>query len=102
MGSSEKEQVFFTQLVMMFHAAAIQQMGKIKNPLTDEIERDLKQAQISIDMLDMIQQKTKGNLTQDEARFLSSILQELKLNYVDEVNKEKQSASQQSEKKETP
>ncbi len=102
MGSSEKEQVFFTQLVMMFHAAAIQQMGKIKNPLTDEIERDLKQAQISIDMLDMIQQKTKGNLTQDEARFLSLVLQELKLNYVDEVNKEKQSASQQSEKKETP
>jgi len=71
----------------MFHFAALQQMGKLKNPLTDKIERDLPQAQATIDMLEMLHVKMKGNLTPDEERLFSNILQEVKLNYVDEVGK---------------
>jgi hypothetical protein len=88
-----KNQFLFTQLVLMFHTAAMQHMGKLKNPITDKIERDLDQAQASIDMLDMLKEKGKGNLTTDEERFLNGILQELKLNYVDEVSKDKASGS---------
>ena len=87
----EKKSPLFLSLVMTFQAAAMQQMGKIKNPITDKIERDLQQAQLSIDILDMLQEKTQGNLSDDEARIMKSILQELKLNYVDETTKGQQS-----------
>ncbi|MBP8976589.1 MAG: DUF1844 domain-containing protein [Bacteroidetes bacterium] len=84
----EKNKQLFYSLVATFHATAMQQMGKIKNPLTDSIERNLEEAQMSIDILDMIEAKTKGNLDEDEARLLKSVLQDLKINYVDEVAKE--------------
>ena len=87
MNETEKGQYYFSQLVLMFHAAAMQQMGKIKNPLLDKIERDLAAAQNSIDLLDMLKEKTKGNLTPEEERLLTNVLKELKLNYVDEMNK---------------
>ena len=94
----EKYSSLFFSLIMTFQAAAMQQMGKLKNPISDKIERDLQQAQLSIDIIDMLEEKTKGNLTDDESRFLKGILQELKLNYVDESTKEQQSA----EKEKTP
>jgi hypothetical protein len=94
MEESEKKKILLSQLIMMLHGAAMQQMGKIKNPISDKIERDLAQAQLSIDMLDMIQEKTRGNLSSEEERFLQSLLQELKLNYVDEINKDQQNQPQ--------
>jgi hypothetical protein len=90
MEANEKNQILFTQLVLMFHGAAMQQMGKVKNPLTDKVERDLGQAQLSIDMLEMIRTKMKGNLTAEEERLIDTLLRELRLNYVDEVSKDRQ------------
>jgi hypothetical protein len=87
MDASEKQQFFFTQLVLMFHTATMHQLGKIKNPVTGAIERDLAAAQNSIDILDMLKEKTKGNLSENESRLLGTVIQELKLNFVDEANK---------------
>jgi|WetSurMetagenome_2_1015567.scaffolds.fasta_scaffold1467350_1 hypothetical protein len=87
MDNKEKQQFYFSQLVLMFHTATMHQLGKIKNPMTGAIERDLAAAQNSIDVLDMLKEKTKGNLSEQEARLLSTVIQELKLNYVDEANK---------------
>ena len=67
----------------------MQYMGKIKNPMSDKIEKDLQQAQFSIDIIEMLKDKTKGNLSDDEQKLLENVLGQLKLNYVDEVNKEK-------------
>ena len=92
MSNNEKNTMLFIQLVSMFHAAAMQQMGKIKNPMSDTLERDLTQAQLSIDILDMLNEKSKGNLTADEDKFVKTVIQELKLNYVDEIGKEQQSS----------
>lgn len=97
METSDKNKILFTQLVLMFHAAAMQQMGKVKNPITDKIERDLGQAQLSIDMLEMIKEKMRGSLSSEEERFLQSLLQELKLNYVDEVSKDQQRPTKEQE-----
>lgn len=88
MESSEKNQIMFIQVVAMFQTAALQQMGKLKNPVSEKIEKEMQQAQLSIDILDMIKEKTKGNLSSDEERFLNGILQDLKLNYVDEMAKD--------------
>jgi len=77
----------FLNLVLSLHSAAMQQMGKLKNPMTDTIERNLGQAELSIDMLDMIKEKTQGNLSEEENKFLTQMLNELKMNFMDEKNK---------------
>lgn len=87
MTKDEKNELLLTQLVFMFQTAALGHMGKLKNPLTDKVERDLAQARISIDMLEMLQSKMHGNLTSTEDRMLTNTLRELHLNYVDEAAK---------------
>jgi hypothetical protein len=96
--TTEKNSSLFFSLIMTFQAAAMQQMGKLKSPVSDKIERDLQQAQLSIDILDMLEEKTRGNISEDESRFIKGVLQELKLNYVDESAKEQSSPK----KEETP
>ncbi len=86
--SEKKGELHFIQLVLMFQTAALQQMGKLQNPLTQKIERDLDQARFSIDILEMIQNKTKNNLSDNEKTFLEHTLFELRMNFVDEMSKE--------------
>ena len=93
MDQPERNEILLTQVVFMFQTAAMQHMGKLKNPLSDKVERNLEQAQMSIDILEMFHQKMKGNLSESENRMFNDVLRELKLNYVDEVardQKEKQ------------
>ncbi len=85
MEENQKLQLLFTQLVLMFHAACIQHLGKAKNPITDKLEKDLPAAQSTIDMLDMLHQKTKGNLAAEEEQLLTQVISELKLTYVQEA-----------------
>ncbi len=84
---SPQESSHFYQLILMIETAALQQMGKLINPLTGKIERGLEQAKFSIDVLGMSEEKTKGNLTEEEQRYLQGVLSQLRLNYVEEVNK---------------
>ena len=101
-----KDQMLFTNLVIMFQTAAMQHMGKIKNPISDKIERDIEQAKISIDILDMIQRKTDGNLGEYESKLLKSVLQDLRLNYVHERDKKEEEPTKtpegESEEKDRP
>lgn len=87
MDDKDKHAALFMQLVLMVHASAMQHMGKLKNPLTDAVERNLPAAQASIDLLDMLTAKTRGNLNHAEERLLADMVRELKLNYVDEAAK---------------
>lgn len=77
----------FLQLILSLQAGAMQQMGKIASPIDGKVERDLKAAQFSIDILDMLDKKMKGNLADEEAKLLGHVLYELRLNYVDEAKK---------------
>lgn len=83
----QQNQLLFMQLVMMFQGAAFQHMGKVMNPVTQKIERDMAQAKHAIDMLGMLAAKTQGNLEEGEQRLLDHTLYELRMNYIDEVNK---------------
>jgi Domain of unknown function (DUF1844) len=87
MTDHEKDELLLTQIALMFQTAALQQMGKLKNPVTDAVERDLGQARISIDILDVLHRRMKGNLTETEERMFTNVLRELRLNYVDEAAK---------------
>lgn len=84
--------ILFMQLVIQNQQIAMMAMGKLKNPVTDKIERNLEHAKIYIDTLDMLQAKTKGNLSEYEEKFLTETLKDLKLNYVDEADKDKKGA----------
>jgi len=84
MDEAEKNRVLFTQLVIMFHAATMQQLGKVKHPVTGIVGKDLPAAQATIDILDMLHARTKGNLSGEEDQLLTKILQDLKLGYVQE------------------
>jgi hypothetical protein len=88
MDQKEKHQVLFTHLVISLHSATMQQLGKLKNPLSGTVERDLGGAQGTIDMLEMLREKTRGNLGEEEGRLLTQVLHELRLNYVDEMGKQ--------------
>ena len=83
----QMNELLFMQLVMMFQSAAFQHMGKVMNPVTNKVERDLPQAKNSIDILGMLEEKTKGNLSDNEKRLLEHALYELRMNYVEESNR---------------
>ena len=87
MESGDHHQLLFVQLVMSLHAETMHFLGKTKHPVTDKIERNLDAARNAIDMLEMLEVKTKGNLGDEEGQFLTQVLQEVRLNYVDEANK---------------
>ncbi|HSP86996.1 MAG TPA: DUF1844 domain-containing protein [Ignavibacteriaceae bacterium] len=94
MEQNVSNELLFMQLVMQNQQIAMMAMGKLKHPVSDKIERNLELAKISIDTLDMLKIKTKSNLSSYEEKYLDEVIRELKLNYVDEVNKD------QKEKKE--
>lgn len=85
--SQDNLSTLFTQLILSFHAAAWQQMGKTANPFSGKVERNLEMAKNSIDILGMIEHKTKSNLTEHEEKLLKHILTELRMNYVEELKK---------------
>ena len=91
METADKNTQLFVYLAGSFELSAMQFLGKIKNPITDKIERNLEQAQFSIDMLDMLKIKTKGNLMDYEEKLLDNILGQLKMNFIDESEKDKKS-----------
>ncbi len=79
-----KQQALFYQLIMSFQAAAVQHMGQMENMFTNQIEKDLEQAKLSIDMINMIRHKTEGNRTQEETQFIDQALRDLQVLFVKE------------------
>lgn len=83
----KKEDQLFIHLVNTFVQSAWISLGKVKNPVTDTLERNLEQATYYIDLLDMLQTKMKGNLSEWEEQYIIHSLSELKLNFIDEQKK---------------
>lgn len=98
MNEDKNKQLFFS-LIYSFQMQTMMQLGKLANPVTGTIEKELDGAQVTIDMLDMLKAKTKGNSSEDENRFLDQVIADLKLNYVEERDNESK-ASQSKEKAE--
>jgi Domain of unknown function (DUF1844) len=72
----------FSLLVATFGSQAMVALGQLPNPLDRKTEVRLDLAKHAIDMLVIIEQKTKGNLAPDEAALLESILHQLRMGYV--------------------
>ncbi len=88
MGEIDLKELHFTSLVYTLHESAMLGMGKIINPITQKIERNLLQAKSAIDILEMLKEKTKSNLNDREEKMLEGTLHELRLNYLEELKEE--------------
>lgn len=73
----------FVNLIGMLSMSAMQELGKLKNSFTGKAEVHLDLAQATIDMLDMLEAKTRGNRDTDEDKLLKDTLSMLKMNYVE-------------------
>jgi len=82
-----REAALFLQLVLGLQQSGMIALGKLMNPLTRKLERNLEMARDTIDTLAAVEARTRGNLEPDEARVLQQVLSDLRLNYVDEVKK---------------
>jgi len=98
----KKEDQLFIHLVNTFVQSAWISLGKVKNPVSDKMERNLDQATYYIDLLDMLQTKMKGNLSEWEEQFIIHSLSELKLNFIDEQKKPSEEDKIDKDKESTP
>ncbi len=80
-------------LVWSLQASAMQQMGKIQNPVTGEMDRNLEGARSSIDILEMLKVKCRTDTPEEILRMLDGAVMDLQLNYMDEKKKEAAGAS---------
>ncbi len=78
-----------TSLVLWLAGMAHAGLGEIPDPVTGQLEKNLEASRQIIDLLGVLEQKTKGNLTEDEARILGTIATELRIRYVQTVNSDK-------------
>jgi hypothetical protein len=73
----------FHLLVATFASQAAVAFGQVPNPIDGKTEVRIELGRHAIDMLDILEQKTKGNLTDDEAKFLEAVLHQLRLAFVE-------------------
>ena len=84
--SNEKEaesfQVDFPTFIMSLSSSAFYHLGDMPDPTTGKKELNLPAVQQTIDMLNMLKEKTKGNLKEDESKLLEQLIYELQVKYV--------------------
>jgi hypothetical protein len=76
------EQTMFTEFLMGMASSAFVYLGLVEHPATGKRQIDLGAAKESIDMLMMLREKTKGNLTPGEDKFFNDLLSDLRMQFV--------------------
>ena len=80
-----RQAALFLQLVLGLQQSGMMSLGKLMNPMTRSIDKNLDGARDVIDTLEAIELRTRGNLEPDEQRVLGQVLTDLRLNYVAET-----------------
>ena len=79
---AEPEHTMFNEFLMGIASSAFIYLGLVEHPATRRRQVDMTAAKESIDMLVMLREKTKGNLTHGEEKFFDDLLSDLKMQYV--------------------
>lgn len=74
----------FATFIFSLNSSALVQLGMIEDPMTGEKTKNLPLAKQTIDIISMLEEKTRGNLDADEAAMLKNILYDLRILYVKE------------------
>ena len=85
-GSEEMRSALFAHMVMQQSSMAMMLLGKTAHPETGKMVRDLEAAKLFIDVLEMLEVKTRGNLNQEEAALLKQSLMSLRMAFVEAVD----------------
>lgn len=80
-------EVTFPAFIMSLNTSALYHLGEIADPATGKKIVDLDLAKHAIDTLVLMQNKTKGNLTEDETELLKNMLYDIKIRFVKAVKK---------------
>ncbi len=75
-------EVTFTNLILSISTSALIQLGEIEDPISKKPSKDLPLAKQTIDLIGMLKDKTKGNLTPEEEKLVEHILYDLRIRYV--------------------
>lgn len=78
----QKMEASFSVLAMSLASSAAMALGLAPDPHSGEIHKDKEMAKFNIDLLVVLQEKTKGNLSSDEQRFLESVVSDLQVKFV--------------------
>lgn len=78
-------EINFSTFVISLSTQALMHLGEIASPLSGKVESDVTAAKQMIDILGMLREKTKGNLSSGEERLLEDILFDLRMKYVEAV-----------------
>lgn len=84
--NDQKLEANISTLILSIASSAAMSMGLAPNPQTNEVEKDMKMAQFNIDLLSLLKDKTKNNLTSEEDQFLSTVLSDLQMKFVQAKN----------------
>ena len=82
-----RQAALFLQLLLGLQQSGMMSLGKLVNPMTRSLDKNLDAARDVIDTLEAIEARTRGNLESDEQRVLTQVLTDLRMNYVAEVKK---------------
>lgn len=72
----------FSMLIVSIASSAATDLGLSPDPQTGEIAKDKNMARFNIDLLIVLKEKTKGNLSSDEDSFLTSLISDLQMKFV--------------------
>ncbi len=75
-------EINLTNFLLSLSTSILIQLGEVQDPMTNQIEKDLSNAKQTIDLLGMLREKTKGNLTPDEEKLFENLLYDLRMRYV--------------------
>lgn len=97
LSQEEKNKFLFSYLVMAQQKSAMIHLGKVKDPANQELKVNLENAQLAIDLLEMLQNKTRNNLSKDENDLLLNTLQQLRLEFIKASQEGKSSGNDKKE-----
>ncbi len=80
-------EVNFSSFIFSLNNSVLLHFGIIPDPVSQKLERNLSLAKQTIDLIGMLKEKTKGNLTENEERLIDAVLYDLRIRYVEEVKK---------------
>lgn len=80
-------EITFSSFVIGLSTQALMHLGEIPDPLSKKIESSLPVAKQMIDIIAMLQEKTRGNLDQGEEKLMDGVLYDLRMRYVEAVKR---------------
>jgi hypothetical protein len=77
----------FPSYILSYYTQGLVLLGEVPNPYTNKKEEDVDAARHIIDLLSMLEQKTKGNLGNEEQQLLETVLYELRMKFMAKTNR---------------